>query len=164
MTEVTDEELQKFADVNQQMQGGSQQMQVEMKEAIEEQGLEPNKYNEIAKKMQETKGKAPSVSDENKEKAKKASDSMKDIQKKHQQEQQKEVQKILKKKGLSMSRYQQIGSQLQKDKDLQKRYMEMIQKQMKSKGAGPGVGPGAGPGAGGGKSGTPMKKKSVKPE
>ncbi|MFW5960719.1 MAG: DUF4168 domain-containing protein, partial [Chitinivibrionales bacterium] len=80
MTEVTDEELQMFAEVNQQMQGGSQQMQVEMKGAIEEQGLEPDKYNEIAKKMQETKGKAPSVSDENKEKAEKASDKMKEIQ------------------------------------------------------------------------------------
>ncbi len=137
--EVTDEELKKFAEVNREMQGGSQKMQLEMKEAIEEQGLKPNQYNQIAQKMEKTDGKAPSVSDENKKKAKKASESMKEIQRKHQQKQQQDVQKVLKEKGLSMNRYKQIGGALQKDKELQKKYMGIIQEQMKSKGGAPGA-------------------------
>ncbi len=50
---------------------------------------------------------------------------------------QKSIKDVLKNKDLSIQKYKEISGQLQRDKELQKRYMDMVKEQTESKGTGP---------------------------
>ncbi len=137
--DVSDEELKKFAQVATKVQAVQQGAQQEMIDSVKSTGLTLDEYNQIASQQrgqqapgQKASGEDIVVSDEQKRKFEEANQKISDMQEGVQQN----VDQAIKDAGMDPERFRKIGQALRSDKELQKRFQQIRQKQ----GGGPGGG------------------------
>lgn len=122
--EVTDAELQKFADAYQEVQMSNQVIQQEMVVAIEKEGLTPQRFNEIYEAKMNPEKEVEATEDEM-EKQDAAMVVIQEIQKTSQAK----MEEKIKEKGLTFEQFQAIGAQVQQDPELQQKLQAIMMKQ-----------------------------------
>jgi len=125
--EVSDEELQKFVALSQEMQAMSMGIQQRMIEAVESQGLDLQRFADMDKMDRNPKKELEGTPQEV-EKYRAASEQVNEIQEEAQQE----MREMLTEEGFTEQRLQQINLALQKDPNLQQRFRALQQQQMQS--------------------------------
>ncbi len=120
--DVSDGELGKFAVVFTETQTLNQQIQQEMMTAVQEEGLEVQRFNEIMEAQQDP-NKEMDASEEEIAMFAAASQAIQEIQ----QEAQADIQKVISDNGLTVQRYQAIMMALRDDADLQQRLREQME-------------------------------------
>lgn len=124
--EISPAELQKFANVIKQMQKIDQQSQTEMIQAIESQGLSPERFGEIFQARQAPEGEPTAqaeVSEEELQQFEQANARLSEVQ----QEFQSKVEQAVQAEGLELPRFEQIAAAVQQDPALQQQVQQMIQ-------------------------------------
>src|SRR5690606_15622793 len=117
---VSDAELEKFAQAIQELQAAEQESQKKMIAAVESQDLDIDKFNEIHQaKMQNLEVKASETDLKKHEKAVAKLEEM-------QPEIMKIMENIVTKKGLTMDRFQQIATAMQTSQELQQRLQQLM--------------------------------------
>lgn len=133
-TEVSDQELQKFASALQEMQALNQMAQQEMVGAVQATGLEIERFSQI-RQAQQDPAQEPDASEEELAQFQSAVTELEKIQNKTNQQMEQKIQD----QDLSKSRYDEIGNALQNDPQLQARFREIMgppQQQAPAGGAG----------------------------
>lgn len=125
---VTDAELQKFAQAYQSVQQANQVIQQKMVVAIEEEGLTPERFNELY----EAKMDPEKESDATEEESEKIDAAMVVIQE-IQTASQEEMENKIKEHGLTMQQFQKIGAQIQQSPELQQKMQAMMMKMQTGK-------------------------------
>jgi hypothetical protein len=120
---VTDAELNKFATVFQQMRMMNQQVQQKMAQSVAAEEMEVQRFNEIHKAQLDPEKEINTSSEEQE----KYEDIVLEIEK-AQLDFQKKMEEAIQKSGLSVERYQQIATRMQKDTQLQERLRNSFQK------------------------------------
>lgn len=131
--EVSDEELDKFAEVSmaaQQVQGQAQQ---EMIAIVEEEGLDVQTYNTIAEaRFNDQDESELDVSSEDIEKFNTASSEIEGMQAEVEQE----MSEVVEAEGMEMERFMEINMALQQDQELQQRMQQKMMEGMQEQGQG----------------------------
>lgn len=122
--EVSDAQLQKFADAYQEVQMSNQAIQQEMVVAIEEEGLTPERFNELYEAKMDPEKEVEATEDEI-EKQDAAMVVIQEIQK----DSQAKMEEKVKEKGLTMEQFQGIGAQVQQNPELQQKLQAIMMKQ-----------------------------------
>ncbi len=122
--EVTDAQLQKFAEAYQSVQMSNQAIQQEMVVAIEKEGLTPERFNEIYEAKMDPEKEVEATEDEM-EKQGAAMIVIQEIQKASQAK----MEEKIKEKGLTMKQFQDIGAQVQQNPELQQKLQAIMMKQ-----------------------------------
>jgi PBP1b-binding outer membrane lipoprotein LpoB len=122
---VSDEELQKFVAMSQEMQAMSMDVQQDMIEAVESQGLDLQRFADMDKMDRNPKKELEGTPKEI-EQYRAASQRVNEIQTEAQQM----MREKLNEEGFTEQRLQQINMALQKDPNLQQRFRELQQAQM----------------------------------
>lgn len=122
--EVSDKELQQFMTAFQEMQTFSRQIQQEMVAAVQEQGLEAQRYSEIQQAQQNPEADSD-ITAEELEMFQSASQAVQKIQ----SEAQEQMEENISDAGLTQRRYQEISMMLQSDPQLQQKAQSMQQAQ-----------------------------------
>jgi hypothetical protein len=117
--EVSDSELQTFAQIMQKVQQEQKKSQGKMLEAIKNNGMEVKRYQEIARAKNQ--GQNVEMTDQEQ----KAYQAIQQVMKKEQQKMNQKMQSILKQHKMGRRRYIQISRALQQDKELQKRLQNL---------------------------------------
>ena len=121
---ITDEQLEKFVKVSQKVQGESMKQQQKMTKVIQDEGLTAERFNQIYKDQQN-----PNKESDASEKEKKQFETaMGKIQSMNKQSQ-KDMEKLIKKEGMKVETYMKINQKLRKDKDLKKRFRQIMSAQ-----------------------------------
>ncbi|MCF8228479.1 MAG: DUF4168 domain-containing protein [Bacteroidales bacterium] len=120
--EVSDKELKQFASAFQQVQNVDQQAQQKMINAVEEEGLEVPRFNEILQAQQNPNQDTDATNEE----IKKYESATKELKKIEGQAQQEMQEKIIE-EGLTVPRYQEISAALQDSPELQEKLQEYLQ-------------------------------------
>jgi hypothetical protein len=120
---VTDAEISKFAITFQQMRMVNQEAQLQMQQAVKDEEIELQRFNEIHKATLDPNTEVDATAKEQ-EKYKEA---MAEIEKMQVEFQQK-IEEMITGNGLTVERYQQIVARLQADQSLQERLKEHFQK------------------------------------
>lgn len=120
-TDVTDKEVEQFAVTFQKMRMINQEAQKELSEAIAEEGMEVTRFNSIHQAQMDPEAEVELTQEEEKkyEAIIKALNEM-------QAEFRQEIETMIKESGLTVERYEQIGSQVQNDTGLQERVRETL--------------------------------------
>lgn len=121
-SDVSDEEVEQFANSFQKVQQVNQQSQQKMVGAVEEEGLDVQRFNEIQQAQQDPNQDA-AASEKEMETFDAAMRQLQVIQNQAQQEMQ---EKIIE-EGLTIERYQEIISMVQSDVSLQQRLQEQME-------------------------------------
>lgn len=119
--DVSDKELHSFADAYQEIQSQNQEMQQKAVKTIEDEGMEIQRFNEIASGENNPEAKTDASAKEKKQ--------MEQIKTKLQEMQadfQKKIAGMIEKKGLTVQRYQEINQAVQQDKGLQEKLQGMM--------------------------------------
>jgi len=111
--EVTDKELKQFASAFQQVQRVDQNAQQIMIKAVQDEGLEVQRFNEIQQAQQ---------ANQEIKKYESASTELKKIQVQAQQEMQEKITE----EGLTVPRYQEIATSIQASPELQEKLQEYL--------------------------------------
>ncbi len=119
--EVSDAELEKFADVFQKMRMMNQQVQQEMMAVVTNEDLELQRFNEIHQAEMDPKKDIETTTEEDK-KYKAVVAEIEVIQPKYQ----KKMQEVITESDLDMERYQQLAMALRSDVELQQRLQEIL--------------------------------------
>lgn len=121
---ITDEQLEKFVKVSQKVQGESMKQQQEMMKVIQDEGISPERFNQIYKAEQNPNKESDASGEEKKqyEAAMKKIDAM-------NEQSQKDMEALIKKEGMKVETYMMINEKLQQDEDLQKRFREIMSAQ-----------------------------------
>ena len=119
---VSGEELKQFASAFQQVQTVNQQAQQTMVKAVEEKGLEVQRYNEIQQAQQDPNQEANATGEE----LKQYETATQELEKIQVQAQQQMQEKIIE-EGLTVNRYQEIATVVQNDPELQQKLQEYLQ-------------------------------------
>ncbi|WP_107040159.1 DUF4168 domain-containing protein [Brumimicrobium mesophilum] len=119
--DITDKELKKFANVYVEVQSESQKMQEKAVKTIEEEGMEIARFNEIAKAQNDPNKKAD-PKEEEVEKLAAINSKMSKIQSDFQAE----ITKLIQQEGLTLQRYQELYTAIQKDEELQQKFGTLI--------------------------------------
>jgi len=119
---VTDTEMEQFAGVFVELQTMNQQIQQEMVTAVQEEGIEVQRFNEIMNAQQDPNQEVDATQEEL-ELFAAAGQAIQQIQQGAQQD----MQKVITDSELSLPRYQSIMAALQNDAGLQQRLQEEIQ-------------------------------------
>lgn len=122
--QVTDEQLQKFADAYQKVQESNQVIQQEMVVAIENEGLSAERFNEIYEAKMDPE-KEVDATEEELEKQDAAMVVIQEIQTASQEK----MEEKIKEKGLTMEQFQVIGAQVQQNPELQQKLQAIMMKQ-----------------------------------
>lgn len=122
--QVTDEQLQKFADAYQKVQESNQVIQQEMVVAIENEGLSAERFNEIYEAKMDPE-KEVDATEEELEKQDAAMVVIQEIQTASQEK----MEEKIKEKGLTMEQFQAIGAQVQQNPELQQKLQAIMMKQ-----------------------------------
>lgn len=117
--EVSDSELQRFADAMGEIQAIQQQSQQKMQKAIQDEGMKVPRYQEIVK------AKRSGGDAEMTDKEQKAFNGAQEKISKEQQKMGQEMQKILKKHDFGEQRFMQISRAMRSDQELQQRFREL---------------------------------------
>ncbi|WP_165779292.1 DUF4168 domain-containing protein [Brumimicrobium salinarum] len=120
--DVSNEELEKFAKIYTEVQSESQEMQSEAVTIIESEGMDVDRFNEVANAQNN-----PSAEVEVKEGEKEKIQAISVKIQKLQQAFQGRVQEMIKKRGLTVQRYQEVYQAIQQDQELQQKLGKMIQ-------------------------------------
>lgn len=120
--EVTDAELQQFAMAFQGLRVINQKAQQEMIGIVQKEGMELKRFNEIQQATMNPEMEVKAT-DAEKKKHKKIAVKLKKVQLDFQGQ----MEKTITNTGLSMQRYQEIATQLQKDPELQERLKKVFQ-------------------------------------
>ena len=118
--EVSDEELQQFMSASQSVQAFSRQIQQEMIDVVQDQGLEAQRYSEIQQAQQNPAANSD-ISDEEMQKFQAATQEVQKIQTRAQQQ----MEEKLSDAGLTQKRYQEISMMVQSDPKLQQKFQSM---------------------------------------
>jgi ubiquinone biosynthesis protein UbiJ len=118
--EVTDKELKQFASAFQQVQRVDQNAQQIMIKAVQDEGLEVQRFNEIQQAQQANQ--EVDASNEEIKKYESASTELKKIQVQAQQEMQEKITE----EGLTVPRYQEIATSIQASPELQEKLQEYL--------------------------------------
>lgn len=119
---VTDTEMEQFAGVFVELQTMNQQIQQEMVTAVQEEGIEVQRFNEIMNAQQDP-NKEVDATQEELELFAAAGQAIQKIQQSAQQD----MQKVITDSELSLPRYQSIMAAMRNDSGLQQRLQEQIQ-------------------------------------
>lgn len=119
---LSDLELKQFASAFQQVQIVNQEVQQTMVKALEEKGLEAERYNEIQQAQQDPNMKADASAEE----IAKYESASKELEKLQVEAQQKMQEKIIE-EGLTVPRYQEIAAVIQSSPELQQKIQEFLQ-------------------------------------
>lgn len=120
--DVSDAELEKFAEVFQQMRMVNQEAQKEMMQVVQEEGFELQRFNEIHQASMDPNKEIETTPEEDK-KHQKVVKELESMQPKFQ----KEMEEVIANSDISMQRYQQLAMALRTDPELQKRLQEIMQ-------------------------------------
>lgn len=120
--DISDEELQKFANAFQEVQVENQKIQKDMIAKIEEEGMEVQRFSEIQQAQQNPEQEAEMTAEEEK-----AIENLMPKLQTIQQESQTVMQEKIKSAGLTMNRYQEIAQMIQQSPELQKKLQSMMQ-------------------------------------
>lgn len=119
---VSDSELEKFAKVQSKVKKMRQNTRQKMMSAVEEEGLNMREFSKIRKaQMSRDSVKQAQITDEQKEKYKKARKNMQRVQQQSQKKMKKEIQKS----DMEMRRFKEIGRAVKQDEELQKKLKNM---------------------------------------
>ncbi len=125
---VTDAQLQKFAQAYQSVQASNQALQQEMVVAIQDEGLTPERFNELYQAKMDPE-KEVEATEEELEKQDAIMIVIQDIQKGSQEK----MENKIKEQGLTMEQFQSIGAQVQKNPELQQKLQGIMMKQQTGK-------------------------------
>jgi len=120
--DVSDGEINQFASVFVELQSMNQGVQQEMMSAVEEEGIEVQRFNQIMQAQQDP-NREVDANEEELQNFAKASQAVEQIQAKVQ----KEMEKVITKNDLTVQRYQQIMMAVRTDTELQQRLQQKIQ-------------------------------------
>lgn len=120
--EVSDKDMQLFVKAIKLMQAVEMEAQQKMINAVEEAGLDVQSYNELQQTLQDP-DQAENISEEDKQKFNTATRAIQQIQ----LETQTELEKQIGEAGLTVEKYQEIGTIIQGDPELQQKVQEMLQ-------------------------------------
>jgi hypothetical protein len=120
--EVSDQEIKQFASAFQQIQAVDQMAQQDMIKAVEDEGLDVERYNEIQQTAQDPNQEI----DVNGDELKKYEIATKEIEK-IQMEAQQQMQEKIVEEGLTIDRYQEIAAVIQNDPELQQKLQKYLQ-------------------------------------
>lgn len=120
--DVSDGEINQFASVFVELQSMNQGVQQEMMSAVEEEGIEVQRFNQIMQAQQDP-NKEVEANEEELQNFAKASQAVEQIQAKVQ----KEMEKVITENDLTVQRYQQIMMAVRSDTELQQRLQQKIQ-------------------------------------
>jgi|GEM_PF-1636509 Mg2+/Co2+ transporter CorB len=125
---ISAEQLKKFVEVSQKVQGESMKQQQKMMKAIQDEGISPERFNQIYKAEQNPN----KESDASGEEKKQYDAAMKKINAMNKQSQ-KDMEALIKKEGMKVETYMIINQKLQQDKSLQKRFRQIMSAQQPQK-------------------------------
>lgn len=142
-TDVSDEELKKFAGIMKDLQSLRQEQRPKMRQAIKDAGLTMQKYRTLQQQMQGQGGGLGGSQSKDQEKPteeerQKFQKAQQEIQK-VQQSMKKQMGKKIKENGLTENRFREISKAVRADKSLQQK----LRKMQRSQGGGPGSQPNA---------------------
>jgi len=120
--EIGDGEMEQFAAAYMRIQSINQQLQQKMAGAIQEKGMDIQKFNELFTAAQDPEKEADATEDEQK-KFEAARQAIQKIQNEAQQD----MQKIIEESGLIIPQYQKIMRAVQTQPELQQKLQEHIQ-------------------------------------
>jgi hypothetical protein len=120
--EVSDQEIKQFASAFQQIQAVDQMAQQDMIKAVEDEGLDVERYNEIQQTAQDPNQEI----DVNGDELKKYEIATREIEK-IQMEAQQQMQEKIVEEGLTIDRYQEIAAVIQNDPELQQKLQKYLQ-------------------------------------
>lgn len=120
--DVSDGEINQFASVFVELQSMNQGVQQEMMSAVEEEGIEVQRFNQIMQAQQDP-NKEVEANEEELQNFAKASQAVEQIQAKVQ----KQMEKVITENDLTVQRYQQIMMAVRTDTELQQRLQQKIQ-------------------------------------
>jgi len=120
--DVSDGEINQFASVFVELQSMNQGVQQKMMSAVEEEGIEVQRFNQIMQAQQDP-NKEVEANEEELQNFAKASQAVEQIQAKVQ----KEMEKVITENDLTVQRYQQIMMAVRTDTELQQRLQQKIQ-------------------------------------
>lgn len=122
LAQISDNEMNQFASAVQKVEGVNQQVQQAMVKAVEKEGLNVERFNEIYQAEQDPT-KESNSSQEELQKFKSANAELGKLQSQAQVEMEKQV----KSEGLTTKRYQEIATTIQKDRELQQKLQKILQ-------------------------------------
>lgn len=125
--DVSEKELNNFADAYQAVQAENRSAQQEMMTLIEDNGLDINRFQEIQKAQADPNMELDATEEELKSHQK----IMGELQK-MQPELQTRMQGVIKDNGLTMERYQEVAAAIQADRELQQELQAIIVKKTQS--------------------------------
>ncbi len=120
-SEVSDADMKLFASAFQQVQAVNQQVQNKMVGAIQEEGLDIQKFNEIQQASQ-AEGEESDISEEDMAKYQKSIQAIQAVQ----QEAQQQMKKAIEESGLAVEKYQNIMRAVQEDPAIQAKLQEIL--------------------------------------
>lgn len=120
--DVSDGEINQFASVFVELQSMNQGVQQEMMSAVEEEGIEVERFNQIMQAQQDP-NQDVDANEEELQNFAKASQAVEQIQAKVQ----KEMEEVITENDLTVQRYQQIMMAVRNDAELQQRLQQKIQ-------------------------------------
>jgi hypothetical protein len=123
-TEVSDDEIEQFALAFVEVQNIEQKVQPEMIQAVEEEGIEVQRFNEIMNAQQDPNQEVDASEDELKKFAS-ANREIEDIQNRAQREMMGKITKS----GLTVERYQEIMTAVRNDPALQQKLQSSMQEE-----------------------------------
>lgn len=122
-SDVSDEDLETFVAVYQEVQAENQKLQQGMTEIIQKEGMDIQRFNEIYEASASPE-KEVEATDEELETHAKVVEEIEQAQTDFQAK----VVKLIEKEGMTLDRYQEVFAQLQTDQELQQKFSELMQK------------------------------------
>ena len=122
--EVSDSELQTFANIMRDARTVQRQSQNSMMQAIKQSGMNMKRFQEISR------AKSQGGKVEMTEQEKQAYSSIRKVMQEEQKKMRQKMNSIIKKHSMNRQRYMQINRALRKDKNLQSRLKKLMSKQM----------------------------------
>lgn len=120
-SDVSDQELEKFANVYIEVQSESQKMQSEAVEVIEKEGMDIERFNELAN-AQNDPNQEIEADEQELEKVNVIGTKIQKIQTDFQER----VAGMIQKEGLTIQRYQEVYQAIQQDQNLQQKFGALI--------------------------------------
>lgn len=120
--EVSDGELEKFANAFQGIRMITQQAQQEMMKVVQDSGMDVQKFNKIQQASMNPEA-TVEATDEEKAKHKEIASELEEMQMGYQEK----MQEVIEEQDLTLQRYEQIAMGLQNDPELQERLKAILQ-------------------------------------
>jgi len=124
--DVKDQEIQKFVDAAMKIQTLNRQMQQEVGQAVQDEGMKQKRFNEIHRSQQSQQQGQANATDQEMQQYRNILDTLQQMQAGAQSD----MRKVIEESGISMQRYQQIANAAQQDTTLMKRIQQQMRNSM----------------------------------